>query len=120
MRRWLFVSNSSDGANGAYQAIYCVCPTVELPSTLEIVDTRLFGLFNKSTIICHATTPPGIYIGPGNYGSHIYYEPQPASDFSDSYDQMKDMTLYVPAKSVETYKATEGWSRFGTILPIEE
>ena len=29
-------------------------------------------------------------------------------------------TLYVPAESVEKYKAAEGWSEFGEILPIDE
>ncbi len=29
-------------------------------------------------------------------------------------------TLYVPAESVELYKAAEGWSEFGEILPIDE
>ena len=29
-------------------------------------------------------------------------------------------TLYVPAESVELYKAAEGWKEFGTILPIDE
>ena len=29
-------------------------------------------------------------------------------------------TLYVPAESVELYKAAEGWKEFGKILPIDE
>ena len=31
---------------------------------------------------------------------------------------IENMTLHVPAASLETYKATEPWSKFGTILPI--
>ena len=29
-------------------------------------------------------------------------------------------TLYVPAESIELYKAAEGWKEFGNILPIDE
>lgn len=99
----------------AYSAIYCVFPTVEFPSTLEKVDYNLFGLYNKSTIICHATTPPGIYSG-----SSYYPEPKPTTTFYDAYNQIKDMTLYVPAESVNLYMKTSGWSKFGNILPIEK
>ena len=51
------------------------------------------------------------------------YNPTPIDDISTfaflgvDYD---NCTLYVPAESVELYKAAEGWSKFGTILPIDE
>lgn len=96
----------------AYDAIYCVFPIVELPSTIEKVHYQLFGLYKRSTVICHAPIPPSIYSNSDT--------PHPNANFYDAYDQMKDMTLYVPANSVETYKTTSGWSKFGTILPIEE
>ena len=104
----------------AYGAIYCVFPTLDLPSTLGKVHSQLFGLYKKSTIICHAVTPPSIYSSPGYYGSTYYPDPKPTTSFYDAYNQIAEMTLYVPASSVETYKATDGWSKFGSILPIEE
>ena len=95
-------------SNNSYGAIYCICPIIELPSTLTIIDYRIFGLYWKSTVFCNAKIPPCIYT-----------EVKPISSFYDCYDQMKEMTLYVPVESVNTYKSTPGWSQFGTILPIE-
>lgn len=98
-----------DGEKSA-DAIYCVFPTVELPSTLQKVPYYLFGSYKKSDIICHAVTPPDIYRGTDSQILTVFYDD----------DQMKDMVLYVPSESVEKYKSTAGWSQFGTILPIEE
>lgn len=109
----------SNGGGESDEAIYCVLPTVELPSTLKKVPERMFGLYKKSAIICHAVTPPAIYTG-WTYIKTQHTEPHIVTSFYDGYDQMKDMVLYVPAESVETYKSTDGWSQFGTILPIEE
>ena len=36
------------------------------------------------------------------------------------YTNCANCTLYVPAESVELYKAAEGWKEFGEILPIDE
>jgi hypothetical protein len=33
---------------------------------------------------------------------------------------VSEATLYVPAESLDDYKAAEQWKEFGTILPIEE
>ncbi len=38
--------------------------------------------------------------------------------FAFEYVNCANCTLYVPAESVEKYKAAEGWKEFGTILPI--
>ncbi len=38
--------------------------------------------------------------------------------FAFEYVNCAKCTLYVPAESVEKYKAAEGWKEFGTILPI--
>lgn len=107
-------------SNDAYGAIYCICPILDLPSTLKMIDYDMFGLYCKSTIICRALVPPGIYSAPDIYADGRWYEPKPMTNFYDGYDQMKDMTLYVPAESVDIYKSASGWSQFGIILPIEE
>ena len=33
---------------------------------------------------------------------------------------LSEVTLYVPAQSLDDYKAAEQWKDFGAILPIEE
>ena len=52
------------------------------------------------------------------------YNPEPVDigyvfDGVDGVDRA-NCTLYVPAESVELYKAAAGWSEFGEILPIDE
>lgn len=95
--------------------IYCVCPIVELPTTIEMLGGKIFGSYCSSTVICRALVPPGIYIGSGSSD-----EPTLGGSFNSNYGQLEKMTLYVPAESVEIYKTTSEWSKFGTILPIDE
>ena len=102
----------ADGVTELYvegNVVYCAASVVELPASINKVGSRMFGLYKKSTIICKAITPPRISSG---------YNGMDVSVFYDSYNQMKSMTLYVPAESLELYKSTSGWSQFGTILPI--
>ena len=106
----LAVSNDSAGD------IYCICPIIELPSTLTIINYHIFGLYCASTVFCNAKTPPCIHSAPSY---PLNAKTEPISEFYDAYKQMQGMTLYVPAESVNTYKSTPGWSQFGTILPIE-
>ena len=105
---------------GSTAEIYCVCPIVEFPSTLEMIGQCTFGNYSASTIVCRAVTPPGIYLPPGNYKDGYREEPTLTNGFYNAYGQMEKMTLYVPTESVDVYKTTSGWSNFGTILPIEE
>ena len=41
---------------------------------------------------------------------------------SDVFNRMplSEATLYVPAESLEDYKAAEQWKEFGTILPLDK
>lgn len=100
--------------------IYCVCPVVELPSTIEMIGSRVFGIYCCSTIVCRALVPPGIFLPPGYYADGYREEPTLTTGFYDAYGQMEKMILYVPAESIDVYKTTSGWSTFGTILPIDE
>ena len=93
-----------------WDQIYCVCPVVELPSTIEMIGSRVFGNYCCSTIVCRALVPPEIF----------REGPTLTTDFYDAYGQMGKMILYVPAESIDVYKTTSGWSNFGTILPIDE
>ena len=70
-----------------------------LGSGLEEVDFQYFPYKNHVDVVCRATTPPICHNGSRQY--------LPLS------------ALYVPRKSIGLYQKADGWSRFGTILPIE-
>ena len=70
---------------------------VTLPSTIESLGSQAFGYTGLTTITIKATTPP-------EYGSSL---------FSDSEGLAH---IYVPAASVDAYKAAEGWSAHASII----
>lgn len=55
-----------------------------------------------TSVTCEATTPPLLEWGVFDY-----------IPFAEA-------TLYVPAESIEQYKAAEQWKDFGTILPLDQ
>ncbi len=74
---------------------------VELPSTLTEIRPSAFSTITGITrVTCLATTPPDS----GNYFDNAVYE---------------NATLYVPMRSLDLYKAAEGWSRFLNIEGID-
>ena len=79
------------------------CPnlnSITFPSGLtEIGPWALKGANNLASITCKATTPPSI--GNGAFGG-----------------VNSSIPVYVPAASVEAYKAANGWSKFTNIQPI--
>ena len=79
------------------------CPnlsSITFPSGLtEIGPWALKGAYNLASITCKATTPPSL-------GSEVF------SGVNNS------IPVYVPASSVEAYKAANGWSAFTNIQPI--
>ena len=88
---------------GEYAISYCtLLKTIEIPSGVTSIDNWAFdGCENLRTIINHATTPQPIQ-------SNVFY-----------YYTYRSGTLYVPAESVELYRAAEGWSGFTNIRPIK-
>jgi hypothetical protein len=69
---------------------------VDLPSTLTTIGTRAFRDCNHmTTLICRATTPP-------TFGSNALYNTGAL------------VNIYVPADSVDAYKAASGWTAFAT------
>jgi len=88
---------------GEYAISYCtLLKTIEIPSGVTSIDNWAFdGCENLRTIINHATTPQPIK-------SNVFY-----------YYTYRSGTLYVPAESVELYRAAEGWSGFTNIRPIK-
>ena len=75
--------------------------TIAFPSTVDTIGVRAFsGCNNLTSLMCKATTPPGCGFGA-------------FEDVADS------IPVYVPAGSVEAYRAAGEWSRFTNILPIQ-
>ena len=104
------VVNEGVTALGAY-AFYgsTNCTEISLPSTLT--DIKNYALANCSTvtkITCKASTPPTL----------------PAAAFDKTYRCFQnvptDCPIYVPKQSVNTYKATAGWSTFTNYQELEE
>ncbi len=76
--------------------------TVEIPSTVSLIKQEAFeACSNLNSIICKAEIPPTL------------------ERYVFDYVDKSACTLYVPAESLEAYKAAEVWKEFGTILPIE-
>ena len=104
------VVNEGVTALGAY-AFYgsTNCTEISLPSTLT--DIKNYALANCSTvtkITCKASTPPTL----------------PEAAFDKTYRCFQnvptDCPIYVPKQSVNTYKATAGWSTFTNYQELEE
>ncbi len=79
---------------------YCSSLTyITIPEGVTSIGIAAFLVCSKLTAItCKATTPPSI-------------------DFT-FHDVSKSIPVYVPAGSVEAYKAAEGWSEFTNIQPL--
>ena len=67
----------------------------------EIGEYAFFECSGLTSITCEAITPPTL-------GSDVFYNVN------------KSIPLYVPAQSVDLYKAADQWKDFTNILPIEE
>ena len=84
------------------------CPSlteIDLPSTLLSLNNGSFGYCpNLKKVISRATTPPT------NNGNNAV--------IADC--DMTDVKLYVPAMSIDAYRAEGGWKSFYTILPMED
>lgn len=91
---------------GYYSFQNCTALTeIDLPSTLLSMEAPAFdGCYNIKKVISRAVTPPTH----NNYGSIL------------NGCDMTDVKLYVPAMSIDNYRAESGWKTFYTILPTEE
>ena len=74
--------------------------SITIPSSVTNIDeTAFYWCDALDSVTCYAITPPTLH-----QWAFQYY----------------NATLYVPAESVETYKATDQWKNFTQILPIAE
>ena len=75
--------------------------SLSLGSGIETISNSFKKCPNLTEVYCNAKNVPNTS----------------ARAFIDSH--VEKATLYVPATSLETYKATEPWSGFGNVLPLE-
>ena len=81
---------------------YSLRTSITIPNSVTSIGDMAFAYnYSLHTVICKATDVPKLY------GNAVF-------------GYMPTNTLYVPAESLEDYKAAEQWKDFGTILPIEE
>ena len=85
--------------------------TVTLGKSVNNIQNGAFANCpSLEDIYCKAKTPPTCYTAYNN----LYAKTMDV--FYDSY--IEHATLHAPAKSIETYKTTEPWSKFKTFVPI--
>ena len=86
----------------AFESCYGLT-SITIPESVTNIGTDAFSECSDLTsVICYAEDVP-------NMGSDVFYDvPQSTA------------TLYVPAASVDAYKAADQWRDFGTILPIDD
>ena len=88
---------------GSYAFQFCFdLEGIELPSSLTKIGYVAYRQCTKmKTVISHITNPSGVLSSYDVFGS-------------------SSATLYVPQSSIDAYKATEGWSSFKNVLPLED
>ena len=77
--------------------------SITIPNSVTSIGSCAFsGCFSLTTVICKAIGVPELGLGVFEYMN------------------LSESTLYVPAQSLENYKAAEQWKEFGTILPLDK
>ena len=76
--------------------------SITLPNSITSIEDWAFNCTSLVVVICEAVDVPEL-------GLVVFYDLP-----------LSEATLYVPAQSLDDYKAAEQWKDFGTILPIEE
>ena len=94
---------------------FCTCTgltSVTIPNNVSSIGDMAFcGCRSLSSITNHATSPQKI--DANVFGGIVYDWGSDAS-----WDVDKSIPLYVPYKSIDVYKAAEGWSEFTNIQTI--
>lgn len=87
---------------GQYGFFGCKLSSVTIPSTIESIGNFAFDNDNINFIICKAVTPPSI------------------EDYTFYSQTYKRASIFVPAESLDRYKAAPGWNKFANFYIINE
>ena len=94
-----------NSVTGTYDYAFSGCSgltSVTIGNGVKRIDSRVFANCSKLTdVICLAESVPSTY----------------SDVFEKSYPEY--MTLHVPAASINSYKTTDPWSKFGKFVSIE-
>jgi hypothetical protein len=102
---------------GKQAFIYCAqLESLRLPETVEYIGHNAFGSQNAiKTLTIEAVTPPFVQTH-WTSGEHVY-------SYHDLFETYSDITvietIYVPAESVDAYKAAPGWSVYADLIQPE-
>ncbi len=81
----------------------CNVRTVVLPNTIETIGCEAFsGCIGLKSVVVQAVTPPTTYVSFDYYDDSLF----------------EQITLFVPAESIEAYRAHEEWGKFTHIVPF--
>ena len=87
--------------------------SLTLPSSIKEIGAYAIGVV-LPFITCEAVNPPTV-LQSELYGSSLGF-----GNLYDEHNNPISQILYVPANSVEAYKAAEGWKDIPNILPIPD
>ena len=88
--------------NGAFADCYFLTSVTIPNSVTSIGDHAFYNCSSLKTVICEAIEVPGL-------GGNVF-----------SYMPLSEAILYVPAQSLDDYKAADQWKDFGMILPLTD
>lgn len=103
-----------DNTHTIYRLAFIGCTNLKTVTLGKSMKDIYGGAFAEcpalEEIYCKAKTPPTCYT------EYISSYAKTMDVFYDSY--VEHVTLHAPEKSIETYKATEPWSKLKTFIPI--
>ena len=103
-----------DNTRTIYRCVFYDCSNLKTVKIGKGVKDIYSGAFAEcpalEEIYCMAKTPPTCHT------EYLSAYAKTMDVFYDSY--IEHATLHAPAKSIETYKTTEPWSKFKTFIPI--
>lgn len=103
-----------DNTRTIYRCVFYDCSNLKTVKIGKGVKDIYSGAFAEcpalEEIYCMAKTPPTCHT------EYLSAYAKTMDVFYDSY--IEHATLHAPAKSIETYKTTEPWSKFKTFVPI--
>ena len=82
--------------------------SITIPVGVSRIGVGAFAGTELTSVTCYAIKPPSIFNREGYYGGEEYTDP---------FEGLPTMPLYVPAESVEKYKSADCWMYFN-VLPL--